>query len=96
MSTVRVTKEFQGISADEAYTLAENALEASGLEIWKRRPLAWLIMADLNDDNGTIRGNVACRPGNGASITITLDSEDHDEPLLSSLVEKFFETLDQR
>jgi hypothetical protein len=95
MSTVRETKEYQGITADQAYKIAEIALEESGLEIWKRRPLGWLIMADYSDSEGTIKGNVACRPGNGASITFTLDSADHDESILSKLVKDFFDVIDQ-
>lgn len=96
MSTVRETKEYPEMSADEAYKIAESALEESGLEIWKRRPLAWLIMADHADDTGTIRGNVACRPGAGASITITLDSDVHEESAMSNLVKDFFEVIDQK
>ena len=96
MSTVRETKVYQGISADEAYKIAETALEESGLVIWKRRPLGWLIMADYSDSEGTIKGNVACRPGSGANITFTLDSDDHDESILANLVKKFFAFIDQK
>ena len=95
MSTVRETKEYQGITADEAYKIAETALEESGLEIWKRRPLGWLIMADYSDSEGTIKGNVACRPGSGANITFTLDSDDHDESIMSKLLKAFFDVIDQ-
>jgi hypothetical protein len=96
MSTVRETKEYQGISADEAYKLAEMALEQSGFEIWKRRPLGWLVMADFSDPGGPIKGNASCRPADGASITLTLDSGNHEESALYKLVETFFEVIDQK
>jgi len=96
MSTVRETQEYQGISADDAYKIAETALEETGLEIWKRRPLGWLIMADYSDSDGTIKGNVSCRPGASTSITFTLDSEDHEESIMTNLVNKFFEIIDQK
>ena len=94
MSTVRETKEYQGISADDAYKIAEIVLEETGLEIWKRRPLGWLIMADYPDSAGTIKGNVSCRPGASTSITFTLDSDDHDETIMVNLIKKFFENID--
>lgn len=96
MGTIRETKEYQGITADDAYKIAEKALEETGLEIWKRRPLGWLIMADYADASGTIKGNVACRPGADTSITFTLDSDDHEESVMSTLVKKFFEVIDQK
>ena len=96
MSTIRETKEYQGITADQAYKLAEAALDVSGFEIWKRRPLGWLIMVDIKDEVGKIKGNVSCRPGNGASITLTLDSEVHEESTISNWVNRFFEVLDKK
>jgi len=96
MSTIRETREYQGITADDAYKLAESALEEIGLEIWKRRPLGWLIMADYTDPTGKINGNVSCRPGSSTSITFTLDSDDHEESSMSNLVTKFFEAVDQQ
>jgi len=95
MSTIRVTKKYQGLSADQAYKLSESALEKNSYGIWKRRPLGWLIMANIEDEGGTISGNVSCRPGNGANITLTLDSENHEESTLTNLVNKFFEVVDQ-
>ncbi len=94
MSTIRETKEYQGITADQAYKLAESALTESGFEIWKKRPLGWLIMADIKDEGGTIKGNVSCRPGNGATITLTLDSNNHEDAVLSAFMKKFFDSID--
>lgn len=94
MSTVRETREYQGISADQAYKLAEAALEQLGFDIWKKRPLGWLLMADYEDENGKVAGNVSCRPGAGAKITITLDSDLHQESMTSKLAEDFFSAIE--
>ena len=94
MSTVRKTEEYQGISADQAYKLAEAALEQQGFNTWKKRPLGWLLMADYEDETGKVTGNVSCRPGAGASITITLDSDLHQESVISKLAEDFFSAID--
>ena len=78
MSTIRETKEYPEITADAAYKIAETALEETGLEIWKRRPLGWLIMAEFSDSSGKIKGNVSCRPGANTSLTFILESDNHD------------------
>ena len=94
MSKIQETKSYQDINADQAYQLAKSALEQTGFQIWKERPLGWLLMADYENDSGKTSGNVSCRPGNGASITITLDSSDLQESFLSKLVEDFFTAID--
>jgi hypothetical protein len=94
MSTFRETKEYQGISADQAYKMAESALDQMGFDVWKKRPLGWLLMADFTDETGKVTGNVSCRPGAGASITITLDSDLHQEAMITKLAEDFFSAID--
>jgi hypothetical protein len=51
-------------------------------------------MAKLVDEQGTIQANAACRPGIATSITISLDSEAHDEVHLKSLLAKLFDNFD--
>ena len=94
MGKVQETRRYHDISADQAYKLAESALEETGFQIWKRRPLGWLLMADYENEDGKISGNVSCRPGAGTSITITLDSSEHRESYITSLVEDFYLAID--
>ena len=94
MSTVREIKEIPDLSPDIAYKQANQAFRNTGFDVWKERPLAWLVMAKLVDEQGTIQANAACRPGINTSITITLDSEDHDEVHLKSLLSKVFENFE--
>ncbi len=95
MGKIQETKAYSDINADQAYQLAKSALENTGFQIWKERPLGWLLMADYENDDGKTSGNVSCRPGNGASITITLDSSDHQESFLAKLVKDFYAAIDE-
>jgi hypothetical protein len=95
MSTVREVKEIPDLSPDTAYKQANQAFRNTGFEVWKERPLAWLVMAKLVDEQGTIQANAACRPGITTSITITLDSDVHDEVHLKNLLTRLFEHFDQ-
>ena len=94
MSMFRETKEFQGISVDQAYQQAEAALEQTGFDTWKKRPLGWLLMADYHHEDGKITGNVSCRPGAVSSVTITLDSDHYADSDLDNLSELFFTAVD--
>ena len=91
---IRDTKNYQDISADDLYEDAVLAFEKAEFNIWKKRPLGWLLMADRKIACGLIQANAACRPGDGGVISITLESEACDEESLQKASQQIFALLE--
>jgi len=87
------SRTFTGKSADGCYKAAEAALPKVGFGVWKRRPMAWLLLARRSQPEGSIEGNVACRPGAGALVTIALSSDTVTDDALKTLAEQVFSAI---
>ena len=94
MAVIRNTKEYDGISANEGFQVAEAAFRQADFDVWKSRPQGWLAMAKFQDTKGVIQANFACRPGATTSVTLTLKSEVHEEEELQEHSERLFAFVD--
>jgi len=96
MARIRQTREYEGRTADQGYAAAEKAFSNAGFEIWKRRPLGWLLMAKREGPKGTIQANVACRPGRRAIVLLTLESDHDSEPELHDLAKEILSEVNSQ
>jgi hypothetical protein len=90
MASVQESREFAGLDADQAYQAADKAFEEAGFDIWKRRPLGWIVLANKDAEGGKITANAACRPGQNAVVTFSLECPVLDEEALQEMLEALF------
>jgi hypothetical protein len=88
MAKIQESKKLPGKSADDVYQAVLQAAPLAGLEVWKRRDIAWLAMIKHEAAGAGIDGSVSVRPG--ADLTISLSSDDLAETDLRSRAETIF------
>ena len=93
MAAVQESRTFTKLSADQAYKAAEQAFEEAGYDIWKRRPLGWLLRANKDFEGGKITGNGSARPGANSVVTFSLECPDLTEAELKKALEALFTTV---
>lgn len=94
MAAVQESRTFTKLNADQAYKAAEQAFEEAGYDIWKRRPLGWLLMANKDVDGGRITGNGSARPGANSVVTFSLECPDLTEEELNQALEALFSAVE--
>jgi len=80
-------------SIDLIYETFIKSFEKFGFQIWKKRPIAWLCMAQLDTGNGRIDANLALRPTSPVSLTLIMSSLTVSEEELSDLAKKLFDVF---
>ncbi len=88
MSKIQETRSYAGKSAGDVYQAALKAVPQVGLQIWKRRDIAWLAMLRCGSGSEAIDGNVSVRPG--AQVTISLSSSASSDEDLRARAEQLF------
>ena len=76
-------------SATEVYEAAVEAFEAEGFEVWKERPIAWLVMVRTTIEGCSVDGNLAARATTPTSYILTLTSEEAAEEKLAAGADEF-------
>lgn len=82
------TIELENTSPDGAFQIAEKAIQEVGFEIWKTRPIGWLIIANQSGGGG-LQATICIRPGGGAAVNIALKG-DADEAAMQAIADQFF------
>jgi hypothetical protein len=91
MVKIQKTHNYAGNSAGDVYQAILKAVPLAGLEIWKRRDIAWLVMVRSGSGSEAIDGNVSARPG--TQVTVSLNSAGLKEADLLSLSEIVFSEI---
>jgi hypothetical protein len=73
MAKVMESRNYPGKSPDDCFDAAKVALPKAGFEIWKLRPIAWLVLANRQTPEGVAKANLAFRPGAAGTLTLTGD-----------------------
>ncbi len=89
------TKEIVGKSPTEVYEAAIQAFEKTGFTVWKKRPIAWLMMVRITIDGKTVDGNLSARMGAVTSYILTLAADDVPEDAIAKKADAFEEALEQ-
>lgn len=73
MAKATESRDYAGKSADDCFAAAKAALPKVGFEIWKMRPIGWLLLANRTTSEGVVNANFAFRPGAAATLTLSSD-----------------------
>ena len=95
MAKIERANEAVGKSPTEVYEAAIQAFEESGFTVWKKRPIAWLMMVRKSVDGKTIDGNLSARMGPVTSYILTLAADDLSEDKIIQSAELVVETLNR-
>jgi hypothetical protein len=96
MPNIGEEKTYAGITADEGFKLALEVLPLTGFEIWKTRPMGWLIITNRETQSGAVNATVAFRPGTETAMTISLASDTAPEDEIRKCAEEFLLAFEQR
>lgn len=94
MSKFQESRTYAGKTADDCYAAAEKILPEVGFEVWKRRPMAWLLQAKRKQAEGSIDANLVCRLGANTMVILTLSSNTISQEVLKSIAEEIFSMLE--
>ena len=78
MATVQIKNSFAGKGGSEVYTAALQAIPNAGLNVWKKRELARLVMGMGTVDDKEVRCNIAVSMVD-CSVTVSVEGDDLDE-----------------
>ncbi len=88
------TIELAKLSADDAFQISERAIQEVGFEIWKTRPIGWLIIANQSGGGG-LQATISIRPGTGAAVTIAVKG-DTDEASARVITDRFLKEVESQ
>lgn len=71
MGKIQDTQNYAGKLVNDVYQALLKAAPQAGLQVWKRRDIAWLFMVRSGSGNQAIDGNVSARPGSVATVSLS-------------------------
>jgi hypothetical protein len=74
------------------FAAALTAMANAGFQVWKKRPIGWLVLAKRKVPEGLVQVNLAFRPGAAATLSLTGDGVPSET--LHALGEQAFAALD--
>jgi len=96
MAKIERTGEVTGKSPSEVYESAVEVFEASGYNVWKKRPIAYLAMVRISVDGYGVEGNFAARFTSPTSYILTLTSEEMLDNQLAKVADTFISALNEK
>jgi hypothetical protein len=93
MAQVQIERKYKQ-SASSCYEALLNGLPKAGFTIWKTREIAYLILANRQEDGKVISASVMISGFSPASLTLTLSGDDFGEDQLKQYSEKILEVVE--
>jgi hypothetical protein len=93
MPSIAVSREIKKVSPNDGFQETISQLPDLGYIIWKTRPLAWLVIANRELPEGKVNATVAFRPGDGATLSISLACETISEEILQTLADELADAI---
>jgi len=94
MATVQIKNSFAGKGDSEVYAAALQAIPNAGLNVWKKRELARLVMGMGKVDDKEVRCNIAVSMVDG-SVTVSVEGDDLDEAATQKVADSLMSELSQ-
>jgi hypothetical protein len=87
MAAIQTTHTFPGKTPGDVYQAILQAAPIAGLQVWKRRDIAWLAMVRSEGD-APVEGNISTRPG--GQVIAALSAAGADEAALQARAGRLF------
>jgi len=95
MASLEQTKTYSNKSVDDCFSAAPGALTGAGFELFKSRPIGWLVMSQLTGNEGYITGNISIRPGVETGVTLVISGNKASQETVDNLAQKVWSKLDE-
>ena len=92
MASVQIKNSFAGKGDSEVYEAALQAIPNAGLNVWKKRELARLVMGMGKVDDKEVRCNIAVSMVDG-SVTVSMEGDDLDEAAVQTVADNLMSEL---
>lgn len=86
------TRSYPHMSSDQCFQAAEKALPLAGFEVYKTRPIAWLVLSKHMDGIDTVNANMMARPG--GTVTLSIGGDKFNEEAIRAYAQKIFEVYE--
>jgi len=94
MTSVQNKRQYEGKSDQEIYEAAVQAIPNAGMQVWKRRDIARLVMGIGEAEGQEVRFNVVVSMVD-ASATISAEADSLDNSALNSITERLIAEMDK-
>lgn len=94
MANYEEIRTFPGKSANDCYAAIQRTYPKVKFEIWKKRDIAWLVIAKRKEGASEIDSNASAGFGNPTPITYHLSTPNMDESALKAIADEFFLALE--
>ena len=79
MARYEEARTFANRSSADCFAAAEKALPAAGFEVWKTRPIAWLVLSRRQAGTDVINANISCLAAGRMTLSIGGDSASEED-----------------
>lgn len=94
MASVQIKTGYQGKTGQEIYEAALKAIPNAGLQVWKKRELAQLVLGVGQHEGEEVRCNIVVSMVDG-SVTISAEGDNLGEEGLNQVAARLTEELDK-
>jgi len=84
-----------GVKPEEVFEAAQAAFKKLGWEVYKKRPIAFLVEGRTNLPEGYILANVMVKVFGGTELSVIAKSDTVSQEIVESSVAKIYETIEQ-
>jgi len=96
MTKIRMEKSYDGKSPDDCLEAAKIAFPNAGFEIFKKRDIAWLVIAHRQENNSLIEANIGARPpAVCANVTLSINCDDIDRNTLQQKIDNILSEFEK-
>jgi hypothetical protein len=88
MARFEETRTYANRSSAECFAAVQKALPKAGFEVWKTRPIAWLVLSRRKEGTDTLTANISCLvPGR---MTVAMSADTASEDVLKNHARQIF------
>lgn len=95
MASIEVLRPFKGKTQSEIFDVGLKVLPQTGCEIFKSRPIAYLIVAKYKEGGKISDMNLMVRFGMPPQVSLSLASDDYSEKDLNAIADRIFSALNE-
>ena len=88
------TRTYGARTSADCFEVAKQALPEAGFDVWKTRPIAWLVLSRRKEDADTIHANVSCLAA--GRMTLAMGADTASEEALKAYAHQIFSACEAR
>ncbi len=92
MAHYEETRTYPNRSSAACFAAAEEALPQAGFSVWKKRPIAWLVLSRRKEGSEVINANISCLVA--GRVTLAMGGDQYTQEALRQYAGQIFEKFE--